>query len=69
MIPKALVIGGGVSGMNAALGIADAGYDVYIVEKESELGGGLRETGELQSGEKASDILKELADKVAVISR
>lgn len=65
VISKALVIGGGVSGMNAALGIADAGYDVYIVEKESELGGGLRETGELQSGEKASDILKELADKVA----
>lgn len=64
VIPKALVIGGGVSGMNAALGIADAGYDVYLVEKEPELGGSLREDIELQSGEKASDVLTEFVDKV-----
>ena len=64
VIPKALVIGGGVSGMNAALGIADAGYEVYLVEKEPELGGGLRESTELQSGEKAADVLTEFVDKV-----
>jgi heterodisulfide reductase subunit A len=64
VIPKALVIGGGLSGMTAALGIAAAGYDVYLLEKESELGGGLRETTELQSGEKASDVLKEFVDDV-----
>ncbi|UCF50098.1 MAG: CoB--CoM heterodisulfide reductase iron-sulfur subunit A family protein [Thermoplasmatales archaeon] len=39
---KALVIGGGVSGMTAALSIADQGYKVFIVEKESSLGGKLR---------------------------
>jgi len=64
VIPKALVIGGGVSGMNAALGIADAGYEVYLVEKEPELGGGLRAIPELQSGEQAADVLKEFVDKV-----
>ncbi len=36
---RALVIGGGVAGMNAALGIADQGYEVVLVEKEGELGG------------------------------
>ena len=36
---RALVIGGGVSGMNAALGLADQGFEVVLVEKESTLGG------------------------------
>ncbi|MEA3488653.1 MAG: FAD-dependent oxidoreductase [Euryarchaeota archaeon] len=64
VIPKALVIGGGVSGMTAALGIADSGYEVCLVEKAPELGGGLNEFQELQTGEKASDVLKGLVDKV-----
>jgi len=34
-----LVIGGGVTGMSAALDAAEAGYDVTIVEKNSALGG------------------------------
>ncbi len=40
--PVALVIGGGLSGMTAALEIAKAGFEVHIVEKERELGGHLR---------------------------
>ncbi len=39
VIQKALVIGGGVSGMTAALSIADQGHDVYLVEKADQLGG------------------------------
>ncbi|MEO0138174.1 MAG: FAD-dependent oxidoreductase [candidate division WOR-3 bacterium] len=35
----ALVIGGGVAGMQAALDLADAGVRVYLVEKEPSLGG------------------------------
>jgi len=35
----ALVIGGGVAGIQAALDLADAGNRVYIVEKEPSLGG------------------------------
>ncbi len=36
---KALVIGGGVSGMTAALGLADQGFQTYLVEETAELGG------------------------------
>ncbi len=36
---KILVIGGGVTGMSAALDAVRAGYDVTIVEKEDQLGG------------------------------
>jgi heterodisulfide reductase subunit A len=34
-----LVIGGGIAGMQSALDLADAGYQVYLVEKEPSLGG------------------------------
>jgi heterodisulfide reductase subunit A-like polyferredoxin len=36
---RGLVIGGGVAGMNAALGLADQGFGVVLVEKEKQLGG------------------------------
>jgi heterodisulfide reductase subunit A len=39
---KGLVIGGGVSGMSSALKLVEEGYDVYLVEKEKELGGNLK---------------------------
>jgi heterodisulfide reductase subunit A len=35
----ALIIGGGMSGMTAALSLAEQGFDVHIVEKDPELGG------------------------------
>lgn len=37
--PATLVIGGGVAGIQAALDIADAGHQVYLVEKEPSIGG------------------------------
>ncbi|MCK5012127.1 MAG: CoB--CoM heterodisulfide reductase iron-sulfur subunit A family protein [Deltaproteobacteria bacterium] len=36
---KVLVIGGGIAGMQAALDIANSGYQVYLVEKSPSLGG------------------------------
>ncbi len=36
---KALVIGGGVAGIQAALDLADAGYQVYLVERSGSIGG------------------------------
>jgi len=39
VVPAALVIGAGVSGMQAALDIADAGFQVYLVEQATEIGG------------------------------
>ncbi len=38
----ALVIGGGLAGMTAALSIAEQGFPVTLVEREAELGGNLR---------------------------
>ncbi len=35
----ALVIGGGIAGIQAALDLADAGHQVYLVEKEPSIGG------------------------------
>ena len=34
-----LVVGGGVAGIQAALDLADAGHQVYLVEKEPSIGG------------------------------
>ena len=41
MCPNVLVIGGGITGMTAALELADAGNTVYLVEKDNHLGGNL----------------------------
>jgi heterodisulfide reductase subunit A len=37
--PSAMVVGGGIAGIQAALDIADAGYQVYLVEREPTIGG------------------------------
>jgi heterodisulfide reductase subunit A len=39
VVKRALVIGGGIAGMQTALDIAEAGYDVDIVEKNPTIGG------------------------------
>ncbi len=39
IIPRALVMGGGVAGITAALGVAEQGFDTVLIEKEAELGG------------------------------
>ena len=37
--PAALIIGAGIAGIQAALDIADAGFKVYLVEREPSIGG------------------------------
>ncbi|MFW9987512.1 MAG: FAD-dependent oxidoreductase [Candidatus Odinarchaeota archaeon] len=61
----ALVIGGGVSGMTAALNTANQGFRTIIVEKESELGGNLRFLNVLYPVHKnAIELLNELKEKI-----
>jgi len=43
---KALVIGGGIAGMQAALDIAESGYPVILVEKEPSIGGHMAQLSE-----------------------
>ena len=37
--PATLVVGGGIAGLQATLELADAGYPVYLVEREPSIGG------------------------------
>jgi heterodisulfide reductase subunit A len=41
--PRALVVGGGLAGMTAAVSLADAGHEVFLVERKAELGGNMRD--------------------------
>ncbi len=43
---KALVIGGGISGIQASLDIANAGFDVVLVEKDPSIGGHMSQLSE-----------------------
>lgn len=43
---KALVIGGGIAGMQTSLDIANSGYEVYLVEKNSSIGGHMAQLSE-----------------------
>jgi len=56
----ALVIGGGLAGMTAALALADQGFTVHLVEKEAELGGYLRGVHYLLNGEDPQEALWKL---------
>ena len=47
LVNKAMVIGGGVAGIHVALDIADAGYQVYLVEKSSSIGGHMVQMSEV----------------------
>jgi len=62
--PVALVIGGGLSGMTAALEIAEQGYEVHLVEKEEELGGNLRRIMYTLEGNDPQERLRELISRV-----
>ncbi len=59
-----LVIGGGVAGMNAALEIANQGFEVYLIEKEKELGGLVRNIYYVLEGENPQEYLKKLINQV-----
>jgi heterodisulfide reductase subunit A-like polyferredoxin len=39
VIGSVLVVGGGITGMQTALDLADSGYYVYLVESSSSIGG------------------------------
>jgi heterodisulfide reductase subunit A len=57
--PTAMVIGGGVAGMSAALNLANQGFEVHLVEKEPELGGRLLKLNRLFTINKAPGELVE----------
>jgi heterodisulfide reductase subunit A len=66
VIHKGLIIGGGVSGMTAALNLASQGYETFLVEKEESIGGFAKniyhtlENNDVQ--EFLHDLIKEVED-------
>jgi heterodisulfide reductase subunit A len=63
--PSALVIGGGIVGMEAALNLSNQGFDVHLVEKEPELGGTLRSINKLfPTNQEAVKLIKPLVEHV-----
>ncbi len=61
---RALVVGGGIAGMHAALGIADHGYPVHLVESDVKLGGNLQWLHGTIDGEPTAPLLEETVAKV-----
>ncbi|RLC85956.1 MAG: hypothetical protein DRI79_10705 [Chloroflexi bacterium] len=62
---RALVIGGGIAGMEAALDIANAGYPVVLVEREDHLGGKMaRLSGTYLNFTAAPDLLRRKIEQV-----
>jgi len=62
--PRALVIGGGLAGMTAALSLAEAGHEVVLVEKDKALGGHVRKLYTHLSGKDPQALLSETIQKV-----
>ena len=60
----ALVVGGGVAGMTCALSIANQGHEVYLVEKESDLGGMARKIHTTLEGLDVQAYVRDLSRKV-----
>jgi len=63
--PKSLVVGGGIAGLRAALGLAEIGLSVFLVEKEATLGGWVAGFGEMfPHGRSGAELIATLERKV-----
>jgi len=61
---NALVIGGGVAGMTAAIELADQGFDTYLLEKTDKLGGYFSRLRYLSDTENPQEMIKNLIKTV-----
>ncbi len=64
VIRRGLVIGGGLSGMTAALALAEQGFEVYLVEKNKELGGFLRKIHYTLDNDDTQKYLKTIIEQI-----
>ncbi len=61
---RALVVGGGVAGMTSGLSLANQGFEVYLLEKDSDLGGMARRIHSTLEGMDVQSYLQDLIRKV-----
>lgn len=64
VLPRALVIGGGLAGMTASLRLAEQGFDVDLIEKMGRLGGNLNHLASTLEGEEIVPYLASLIKEV-----
>jgi heterodisulfide reductase subunit A-like polyferredoxin len=64
VVNQALVIGGGIAGMCAALNLADQGYPVHLVEKDDRLGGFANHLTETLEGDSPLKLVRRLEDNI-----
>jgi heterodisulfide reductase subunit A len=64
VVQKALVIGGGIAGMVSSLSLAEQGFEVFLVEREKELGGNLRHIYYTIEGRDVQRFLRRTIEKV-----
>jgi heterodisulfide reductase subunit A len=69
VIPAAMVIGGGIAGITAALSLADQGFHVSLIEREKELGGLLKNLYRTLEGEDVRKFLKARIERVLAHER
>jgi len=62
---NAVIIGGGVSGMSAALSLAEQGYDVDLIEKAPQLGGNLARVHSTLENENLKNFQNDLIEKIS----
>ena len=65
----ALIVGGGLSGMTAALAIADSGYDVYLVERSEVFGGHLQNMYYVAEGDNPRRLGRDLVNRIRAHQR
>ncbi|WP_449244187.1 FAD-dependent oxidoreductase [Desulfobacca acetoxidans] len=61
---NALVIGGGLAGMTAALNLAEQGLFTYLIEQKDELGGHARKVGHTWKGEDVGAYIHDLSQRL-----
>jgi heterodisulfide reductase subunit A-like polyferredoxin len=61
----ALVIGGGIAGMTAALSLSEQGFPVHLVEKEARLGGDAAKVNHTLGGLEVGGFLSELEARIS----
>ncbi|MDD4857068.1 MAG: FAD-dependent oxidoreductase [Candidatus Krumholzibacteria bacterium] len=64
-VKKVLIVGAGAAGMRAAIEAADLGVDVFLIEREADVGGMVGRLGEMYpAGKRGADIIASLLEEI-----
>lgn len=66
---EGVVVGGGLAGMSAAIDLADAGYQTYLLERSDDLGGNLKRVKIGEPSQEPQTKIKELVERIKVHPR